>query len=261
MTYEEWLLDDEDGGPGLYRVRFKPSEIHRYVRGLVGWDEYLAGGFDSVSDRALAEEAAELARQRRGYDSSVAPDSVCPADFLGEEVEALVCGSRLERAEKLRPDGTHLQAAAVLHQIATSLPIALRVLAGQRESAGLVVESEEDFQRLLFLVLRSVFDDTRREEWTPSIAGNAKRVDLAVPSAGLLIEAKFVRNRAHGRKIADELRVDIECYHSHPSCEAIFALVWDGNNQLSDPVQLERELSASRVKGAKGFEVTVRVVR
>ena len=260
VTYEEWLLEEEDGGPGLYRVRFRPTEIHRYVRGLVGWDEFLDGGFDAVSDRALAEEASKDARERHAREEVDDDGSACPADFLGEDVEALVCGGRLNRAEKIRPVGTFLQANAVLHEIATSLPVALRALAAQGKNDNFVVKSELDFQNFLYLILRSLFDDARREEWTPSMAGNAKRVDLAVPSAGLLIEAKFVRSPSHGRKIADELRIDIESYHSHPYCETIFALVWDAAGHLPDPIQIERELSAPRVKGTKGFEVVVRVV-
>jgi hypothetical protein len=70
-----------------------------------------------------------------------------------------------------------------------------------------------------------------------------------------------VRSRAHGKKVADELRVDIESYHSHPSCETLFALVWDEAKYLPDPQQLERDLSASRTKRDRSFEVTVRVVR
>lgn len=262
VTYEEWLLDDEDGGPGLYRVRFKPAQIHRYVRGLVGWEEFLLGGFDAVSDRPLAAEAARTARQRVDAQPDIHEiDSVCAADFLGEDVEGLICGWRLERAERIRTDASQTQASAVLHEIASSLGIALRALSRLRGKDRFAVTGEAEFQDLLYLVLRSVFSDTRREEWTPSAAGNAKRVDLAIPLVGLLIEAKYVRSRAHGKKVADELRVDIESYHSHPSYETLFALVWDEAKYLSDPQQLERDLSASRTKGNRSFEVTVRVIR
>ena len=255
-TYEEWLLDDADGGPGMYRVRFKPAEVHRYVRGLVGWDEFLLGGFDAVADRPLATEAATSAAQR----AELGHEGVCAADFLGEDVEALTCGWRLERAERVRTDRTPLQALAVLHEVASSLPIALRGLSAS-QADRFTIASERDFQDVLFLILRSIFRDTRREEWTPSAAGNAKRVDIAIPSISALVEAKFVRSKLHGRRIADELRVDIESYHSHPACAVLFALVWDGSGLLPDPQQLERDLSGPRMKGDRSFEVSVRVAR
>lgn len=259
-TYEQWILDDEDGGPGLYRVRFKAAEIHRYVRGLVGWDEFLAGGWDAVSDRELAREARTSAEERYEVDEGREPGSACAADFLGEQVEALVCGWRLERAERVRPNWSAPDVVALLHEIASSLPVAVRALP-KRGEAGSPIEmrDERDVQDVLFLILRSLFTDARREEWVPSAAGNAKRTDLALPNARVLIEVKFVRDRAHAKRVADELRVDIESYHSHPSCGTLFALIWDPGRHLSDPQQIERDLTGARTKAGTSFDVAVRV--
>jgi hypothetical protein len=76
----------------------------------------------------------------------------------------------------------------------------------------------------------------------------------------MLVEAKFVRSRAHGRTVADELRIDFESYHAHPSCENVFAMVWDPSRHIADPASLERELSGGRTKGEKSFDVSVRVL-
>lgn len=111
--YAHWLLDDDDGGPGLYRVRLSPSEIYRYVRGVVGWDEYLAGGFISVSDRALAAEADASAEARK----RVGATGVCAADFLGDDVESIVCGMRPEKGERIRPEGLSSDPFVVLHEV------------------------------------------------------------------------------------------------------------------------------------------------
>jgi hypothetical protein len=255
-TYEQWLLDDENGGPGLYRVRFKPAEIHRYVRGLVGWDQFLAGDWEAVSDRDLAREARQSADERSSADETVEPGSVCPADFLGPQIEALVCGWQPERAERVRPDWSERNVVALLHEMASSLPIAIRAVS---ERSFIEIENEKDLHDALFLILRSLFTDARREEWVPSSAGGAKRVDLAIPGASVLIEVKFVRDRSHGKRVADELRIDIESYHGHPSCGTLFALIWDPNHFLLDPHQLERDLSGVRTKAGTSFDVAVRV--
>jgi len=119
---------------------------------------------------------------------------------------------------------------------------------------------ERDLQDLFFFALRATFDEVSREEWTPSSGGSSKRVDLVLPAARLLIETKFVRSKAHGRTVADELRIDFECYHHHPDCKALIAIVWDPQRWISDPKVLERDLSGDRTKDGNSFGVVVRVV-
>jgi hypothetical protein len=256
-TYEHWLLDEEDGGPGIYRVRFSPADTHRYVRGVVGWDEYLYGGFDAVSDRALAAEAAASAEERK----AVGSDGVCAADFLGDDVETLVCGMRPEKAERVRPEGLSSDPFVILNEIASSLPIAARTLTDRGDQrASFPVADERDVQDLVFFLMRCLWSDARREEPTPSSAGNTKRADIAVPSQQTLVEIKYARDARHAKGIADELRIDIESYHTHPACRFLFCLVWDPQRHLVDPHQLERDLSAPRTKGQAAFDVVVRVV-
>jgi hypothetical protein len=256
VTYERWILDDDDGGPGIYRVQFSPAEIYQFVRALVGWDQYAAGGFDAVADRALAKEAAASGLERYGR-----PGTVCPADFFGVEVESLVCGWRLMKAQRVRADASPQDALVALHQIASTFPTSVKSLTDRGPSkSSFDLSSEGDVQDLLFFLLRSTFADARREEWTPSAAGNAKRIDLAIPSVSILIEVKFVRDARHGRRIADELRTDIESYHSHPACRTVFGFVWDPSRHIPDPAVLERDLSGSRSIKGKSFEVLLRVV-
>ena len=85
--YEHWILDDENGGPGIYRVQLQPDEIYGYVSALVAWDEFLDGGLDAVSDRELAASAESNAAERRKYNEGW--EGLCAADFMGQHVEAL----------------------------------------------------------------------------------------------------------------------------------------------------------------------------
>lgn len=129
-----------------------------------------------------------------------------------------------------------------------------------KQRASFPLDDERDVHDLVFCLLRCLWSDARREEWTPSNAGNAKRIDIAVPSLRALVEIKYARSARHARGIADELRIDIESYHSHPACGFLFCLVWDPHDHIADPHQIERDLSASRNKGTATFDVAVRVV-
>lgn len=257
-TYENWILDDELGGPGIYRVRLRPSEIHQFVRAVVAWDEFLDGGFERVSDRQMAERTRANALARYGPTEE---EMACPADFLDGELENLLCGGHPERAERIRADRSTVDVVASLHAVADGLPTALKALTSSRgERAKFEITDERDLQDVLYFVVRSVFHSARREEPTPSSAGSFKRADIAVPEAQVLIETKVVRNQNHARKVADELRIDFESYHVHPSCGTVFALVWDPDRLIPDPHQLERDLTSERSKGQHKFDAIVRVV-
>lgn len=259
VTYEQFVFDDEDGGPGLYRVRFAPRDIYRHVAGLVSWDEYLRGGLDAVSDRHVAAEAEEIHAWRLENDTGI--EGFCAADFLGAEVENLVCGGRHDRYERVRPSDAPHDAIAIVHQIASGFPVAIKALADRGENrASFAISDERDFQDILYVVLRSIFDDVMREEPTPSHAGSSKRTDFTVPSAGLFIETKAARNAQHGKNVADELKVDIESYHTHPSCSTLIALVWDPGRHVPDPNQVERDLTGKRTKSGRSFDVAVHVI-
>jgi hypothetical protein len=177
--------------------------------------------------------AADLRRQGHGP---------CPADFFGEHLEALVCGSHSERAERLHPNISPGDASVMLHEIASGLPTAVKALTDRGATqSSFAIQQERDVQDLLFVILRSLFPDARREELAPSHAGSSKRIDLVIPSGRTVVEVKFVRDRSHGRRVADELKIDIESYHGHPACGTLFVLVWDENRHLADPQQLERD--------------------
>lgn len=252
--YSEFGLDEANGGPGLYRVGLSPAETYRYVRGLVGWDEFLYGGFDAVSDRELALDAEANGRERPDADGP------CAADFLGDDVEVLVCGMAPHRATRVRPDGSPRDVQVVLHQLADSLPVSLKALTDRGARTAYVIASERDLQDVVYFFLRNLYEDVRREEWVPSSAGDAKRIDLLIPSTETVIELKIVRDRPHAKKIANELRVDLESYHLHPACRNFFGLVWDPTREIADPRQLERDLSGTRVKDDHSFDASIRVI-
>jgi hypothetical protein len=149
---------------------------------------------------------------------------------------------------------------ALVLQVVGNFPAAARALRDRLHNRpAFVIDCEYDVQDLLFATLRSVFDDTKREEWTPQQAGSAKRIDILLTELGAVVEAKFVRDANHARRVADELRIDFECYHLHPACEHLIALVIDPDRLIADPLQFVTDLSGLRQKGASSFDVSVLV--
>jgi DpnII restriction endonuclease len=183
----------------------------------------------------------------------------CLASFYADGLEALVCGRRYERYEELPEMGTQDNIALVM-RILNNLNVTAHSLAHrQRSRPAFAISNEYDLQDLLFAQLRAVFDDARKEEWTPQSAGSAKRIDFVLPASGIVLEAKFVRDRKHANRIADELRVDFECYHAHERCRHLVALVWDPDRHIADPIQFCEDLSGLRQKDSASFNVSVLV--
>jgi hypothetical protein len=184
----------------------------------------------------------------------------CHASFYPQGLEALLCGGRRDRYEELPERGATRDRLALVMQVLNGFPAASRVLSErQRGRPPYVIENEYDVQDLLFAMLRSVFEDARREDWTPKLAGASKRIDVVVPSVDVVVEAKFVRDVRHAKKVGDELRVDFESYHSHPHCKHLIALVHDPSQHLPDAEQFGNELTGLRQKGPHSFDVTVLV--
>lgn len=122
---------------------------------------------------------------------------------------------------------------------------------------SLSFDSEYDVQDLLHSLLRPWVADVRPEEFTPSYAGTSTRMDFLLPAHSLVIEMKFVRDRSHGKKIGDELIIDIEHYRRHPDCKVLWCAIYDPNNFLQNAEGLIRDLEGNR--NMPDGEVTTRV--
>jgi len=135
--------------------------------------------------------------------------------------------------------------------------------AGRRRSTwryadrpGLVVEDEYDVQDLLHAFLRGLFDDIRPEEYTPSYAGGASRMDFLLKSEQIVIETKVASNSLRDRQIGEQLMIDIQRYQAHPDCKRLICFVYDPHGNIRNPTGLESDLSRVHDK----LEVKVIVV-
>ncbi len=104
----------------------------------------------------------------------------------------------------------------------------------------LKINDEYDVQDLLRALLKVFFDDVRLEEWTPTYAGAASKMDFLLKQEGIVIETKFDLN---DKDIGDQLLVDISRYREHPNCRTLICFVYDPRRAVRNPKGLERDLS------------------
>lgn len=110
----------------------------------------------------------------------------------------------------------------------------------------LTINDEYDVQDLLHVILRSLFDDIRPEEYTPSYAGKASRMDFLLKSEQIVIEVKLASSNLRDRQVGEQLMLDIMRYQSHPECKRLVCFVYDPDGHIQNAAGLETDLSASK---------------
>ncbi len=116
----------------------------------------------------------------------------------------------------------------------------------RRGTQPLSFGNEYDVQDLLHALLRPWISDIRPEEFTPSYAGSSTRMDFLLPAHRIVIETKIVRDRAHARRVGDELIVDIEHYRRHPQCSSLWCVVYDPDQLITNAEGLRNDLQGDR---------------
>ena len=107
----------------------------------------------------------------------------------------------------------------------------------------LEIEDEYDVQDLLHALLKLYFDDIRPEEYTPSYAGSASRVDFLLKEEKIIIEVKKTRKGIGVKEIGEQLLIDAQRYQSHPDCNQLVCFVYDPEGRIANPRGLENDLS------------------
>jgi hypothetical protein len=123
-----------------------------------------------------------------------------------------------------------------------------------RRSAGAVIniESEADVQDVLYLLLRPWIVDLTYESPADKFANRFVIKDFASASARFVIEAKFIRDKDHGKNISKELHDDIEMYRNHPRCDDLIFFIYDPDLFIPDQRALRETIEVERFYGANG---------
>ena len=109
--------------------------------------------------------------------------------------------------------------------------------------ATLDVQDEYDLQDLMHALLSLHFIDIRPEEYTPSYAGKASRMDFLLKQESIVIELKMTRDGLAPKDLTTQLIEDIERYKTHPNCQALVCFVYDPGGLIPNPRGIEADLN------------------
>lgn len=152
-----------------------------------------------------------------------------------------------------------VDAVGLLLQLGRRLRDVERDLARRHDSrVAMEFNDEYDDQDLFRALLRLFFNDVRAEEWAPSYAGAASRIDFVLPEIGIALELKHARAGLTAKKVGEELIIDTTKYAIHPSVRHLVCIVIDHDGLLVNPRGLENDLA--RESRRDDLAVTVAII-
>ena len=135
-------------------------------------------------------------------------------------------------------------AAALVRTICDRFPIAANALTQRHDDRDTISMTDEyDVQDFMGALLKLHFTDVRPEEWTPSYAGNASRMDFLLKPEQIVVETKMTRKGLDQREIVNQLAVDILRYKAHQDCKTLVCFVYDPTGKCENPSALENDLT------------------
>lgn len=114
------------------------------------------------------------------------------------------------------------------------------------KGAVLTLDSEAAVQDALYLMLRPWILDLVPENPTDRVASRYVIKDFVSRSARTVIEAKYIRDAAHGKSVSKELHDDIETYRHHAACRNLIFFIYDPDALIPDRAALERQITVER---------------
>ncbi len=120
------------------------------------------------------------------------------------------------------------------------------------------ITSEREVQDIVWLILRSVFDDVVDEETLPKLGHSTYKADFGIPSLRLLIEAKYCREASDFKKIEKEIMEDAGAYliHTKDRYDRILVFIYDHSSSVQ-----EHAVTATALKELPGIEDVIIVSR
>lgn len=216
---------------------------------------------NGLASRYARWGAEEPALVDRGDFTGVQQSASEKVRLLAEVFERMIDG-RLQTtgsAGEVEFAGEYLDSIAVVLGVAERFELVRRNLLrrhGSRET--LKISDEYDAQDLLRALLVQFFDDVRDEEYTPSYAGGASRIDFLLPQTRVAVELKWMRDSLTAATLGAELIVDRARYKPHPGVGHLVCVVFDYEGRLPNPRGLESDLT--KTSDESDVPCTVKIV-
>lgn len=135
-------------------------------------------------------------------------------------------------------------------------PECVRYLNTRRSSGAVIdINSEADVQDVVFLMIRPWVTDLVPENPTDRVASRYAIKDFVSMELETVVEAKFIRDKKHGRDISKELHDDIEMYKNHPSCKHLVFFIYDRDAVIPDVSALKKQIVGIRTYELKRLKV------
>jgi len=135
-------------------------------------------------------------------------------------------------------------ATALVRAICDRFTVVANALATRHDNRPtLSITDEYDVQDLLGALLKLHFTDVRPEEWTPSYAGNASRMDFLLKVEQVVVEAKMTRKGLGQKELVTQLAEDILRYQAHHDCRTLICYIHDPAGKCNNPTALENDLA------------------
>jgi len=99
------------------------------------------------------------------------------------------------------------------------------------------IQHEYHVQNLLYALLAPIFPDITDEETLVPIGQKNPRVDLGIPSLGLIIEVKFLRKSESFAKLIGELAEDASLYLARGRStryKSVLPFIWDDSRRTEE---------------------------
>lgn len=184
-------------------------------------------------------------------------DDLADAGLILYATESIVERTIRANIEETWKAPRNTQAAiALVRTICERFSIVANALAERHDNRPTIsITDEYDVQDLLGALLKLHFADVRPEEWTPSYAGNASRMDFLLKPEQIVVEAKMTRKGLGQKELVTQLAEDILRYQSHQDCKTLVCFVYDPAGKCTNPTALENDLT----KKHGGLQVMVMV--
>jgi len=220
---------------------------------------YTCGTLNSFPKRYLLSGKEEAEKFKAGEHGEIRRSTAEKAQLIAFLLNRLLKDNLLTKnsASNIRFCGGRLDAVRLVETLGDRFEnVRRQLLLRHGNRPTIEVKDEYDFQDLLHSLLRIFFDDVRAEDWAPSYAGSASRIDFVMPEPRLAVELKHSRPSMSSKALGEELLVDAAKYGQHPGVETLVCLVMDRAGHINNPRGIEADLT--RVHGA--LRVVVRII-
>jgi ParB/RepB/Spo0J family partition protein len=103
-------------------------------------------------------------------------------------------------------------------------------------------QNEAELQNFVYSILRTLVASVEFEDPTEKICGKSNRLDFVLKDHKIIVETKYVRDKTHAKKVAEELGVDYLRYKNCPYGQTLLNYIYDPNKYIDNHALYRRDL-------------------